>query len=222
MVRDDVEQHPEAGLARRGAERAELGLAAQVLRDTRRVDDVVAVRRAAAGLQRRREIEVRSAELGDVGNGDLPRGAEVEVLGQLEAVGAPEIGHGRRRSASERPTSVTFARARKRPSTDGSGRELHLPARAEPARRERERDLPAVRIEEEQERVVDDVAALAACCSGISCPFRKTPSVCASWRCQSFCVIRRPSGRNHHTSGRPEPRTSPPVRNFCRRNTGWL
>src|SRR6266536_2068706 len=93
VVRDDVEQHAEAGLTRRGTERTELGLAAQALGDAGRVDDVVAVRRAAACLQRGREIEVRSPELGDVRDGDLPRRAEVEVPRELEAVGAPEVGH---------------------------------------------------------------------------------------------------------------------------------
>ena len=38
-------------------------------------------------------------------------------------------------------------------------------------------------------------------CVGISAPFRKTPSVCVSSR-QLRCVIFRPSGRNHQTSGR--------------------
>src|SRR5581483_12288487 len=39
-------------------------------------------------------------------------------------------------------------------------------------------------------------------------------------RCQSFCVMRRPSGRNHQTSGNPEPFSSCPVRNFVRRKIG--
>ena len=46
VVRDDVEHDPQPGLARRGDERAERLLAAELGRDRRRVDDVVAVRRA--------------------------------------------------------------------------------------------------------------------------------------------------------------------------------
>ena len=48
-------------------------LAAELGRDARRVDDVVAVRRAGSRLQRRREVEVRDAELADVREDDLAR-----------------------------------------------------------------------------------------------------------------------------------------------------
>ena len=59
-----------------GAELAELLLAAELLRDARRVDDVVAVRRARARLQRRREVEVRDAEVAQVRH-ELPRLARI-------------------------------------------------------------------------------------------------------------------------------------------------
>jgi hypothetical protein len=39
--------------------------------------------------------------------------------------------------------------------------------------------------------------------SAISWPLRKTPSVFVSGLVQSRCVIRLPSGRNHHASGNP-------------------
>ena len=55
---------------------------------------------------------------------------------------------------------------------------------------------------------------------GISRPFRKTPRLCASARSQSRLPMRRPSGRNHQTSGRPEPRDAVPSRKSVRRNTG--
>ena len=54
VVGDDVEDDPEA----RARQLAQPRLAAQRLRDPRRVDDVVAVRRARARLQRRRQVEV--------------------------------------------------------------------------------------------------------------------------------------------------------------------
>src|SRR6185312_12416894 len=57
--------------------------------------------------------------------------------------------------------------------------------------------------------------------SAISWPLRKTPSTWAEGCCQSRWVMRRPSGRNHQTSGRPEPSLSRPARNLPRRKTGW-
>src|ERR687894_796557 len=54
----------------------------------------------------------------------------------------------------------------------------------------------------------------------ISSPFRNTPTTCPSGCSQSRRVMRRPSVRNHHASGSPEPICSPPVRNARRRNTG--
>ena len=54
VVRDDVEDHSEAC----GRELAELLLAPERLGDVTRVDDVVAVLRARARLERRREVEV--------------------------------------------------------------------------------------------------------------------------------------------------------------------
>ncbi|HXH87163.1 MAG TPA: hypothetical protein VNI55_00955 [Gaiellaceae bacterium] len=58
VIRDDVEDDPQAGLVRRLAERAELVLAAELVRDPGGVDDVVAMGRARARLQRGREVEV--------------------------------------------------------------------------------------------------------------------------------------------------------------------
>ena len=51
VIRHDVEDHAEAGRTGGSAERAELRLAAEVVRDARRVDGVVAVRRAVPRLQ---------------------------------------------------------------------------------------------------------------------------------------------------------------------------
>ena len=81
VVRDDVQDDAQT----RGAERAELLLAAEVLGDRGRIDDVVPVRRAGACLERRREVEVRDAELAQVRH-ELPRLAESEPRPQLEPV----------------------------------------------------------------------------------------------------------------------------------------
>jgi hypothetical protein len=82
VVRDDVEHDTET----RRAERAELLLAAEVFRDPRRIDDVVAVRRAGASLEGRRQVEVRDAELAQVRD-EFARRAKAEPRPQLEPVG---------------------------------------------------------------------------------------------------------------------------------------
>ena len=105
VVRDDVEDHAEAG----GGERAELVLAAERLGDVARVDDVVAVLRALARLQRRREVEVRDAELAQVRH-ELARLREAEVRRQLQAVGRAKVTLGTAQHR-ERPALDDDARA---------------------------------------------------------------------------------------------------------------
>jgi len=107
----DAGDHAEPGCARCVAERAELLFAAALVRDAGRVDDVVAVRRALPGLERRREVEVRRAELAHVRQRKLAGGTEAEPLVQLETVGATEVGHARRRSTRARPCTATFGAA---------------------------------------------------------------------------------------------------------------
>ena len=67
------------------AERAELLLAAELVRDPGRVDDVVAVCRATPRLERRREVEVRDPELPQVGH-ERARPGEVEVRPELQPI----------------------------------------------------------------------------------------------------------------------------------------
>jgi hypothetical protein len=107
VVRDDVEHDARRLLA----ERAQLFLAAQVGRDVGRVDHVVAVRRARPCLQRRREVEVRDPELPQV-RYEPPRAGEVEVGPELEPVERAEGRHQpRRRTSSERASTLTGSRA---------------------------------------------------------------------------------------------------------------
>jgi hypothetical protein len=82
VIRDDVQHHPEAGRA----QLPELVLAAEILGDPGRIDDVVPVGRAGSRLQRGREIEVRDAEVAQVRH-ELSRLAETEARPQLEPVG---------------------------------------------------------------------------------------------------------------------------------------
>ena len=99
-----------------------------------------------------------------------------------------------------------------------SGRQLHLPARAEATRRQRERDVLVVRVESSrnEESTTGSPSSLTL---PIPRPFRNTPSACAPAFCQSAAVIRRPSGRNHQASGRPEGERSP-LRNCVRWKIG--
>ena len=104
MVGDDVEEDPEPGVVGGGAEAAELAFAAEVGGDAGRVGHVVAVQRTVPRLERRREVEVRRPELGDVRHGDLARVAEPEGGRQLEAVRAAPVRHGRCGYRSESDT----------------------------------------------------------------------------------------------------------------------
>ena len=72
----------------------------------RRVDDVVAVARPGAGLQRRGEVEVRDPEVGQVGD-ELPDRGEVLLGRELEPVRRAEGAHRtRRRTFSDRAGDV--------------------------------------------------------------------------------------------------------------------
>jgi hypothetical protein len=88
VVRDDVQHDPEP---LRG-QLAQPALAAENVRDARGIDDVVAVRRPAARLQRRRQVEVRDAQVAQIGDQVAYR-REVELGRQLEPVRRAQDGH---------------------------------------------------------------------------------------------------------------------------------
>jgi hypothetical protein len=89
VVGDDVEHDPESRRLRLGHERAERRLAAEILRQPRGVDDVIAVGRPVAGLQRRGEVQMGDPQVAQVWDEPLRR-REPEVGGELEAVGRPQ------------------------------------------------------------------------------------------------------------------------------------
>ena len=127
VVRDDVEHD---GQSRR-AERTELLLAAEILRDARRIDDVVAVCRARARLERRREVEVRNAQVAQVRD-ELARLAEAEPRPQLEPIRRPD--------ALPRLADSTEHDERAALDRDDAARRVDLGARPRaPARRSRAR-----------------------------------------------------------------------------------
>jgi hypothetical protein len=64
VVGDDVDHDPEPGLPGRLDQGVEALAAAEVLGQTRVVDDVVAVHRAGSGLQDRGQVEVGDPEPG--------------------------------------------------------------------------------------------------------------------------------------------------------------
>ena len=87
---------------------AEGRLAAEVRGDPARVDDVVAVGRAAPGLERGGEVEVAHAELAQVRH--QPEGVgEPHAGAELEPVGRPH--QARRMSRIDRASRGTSARA---------------------------------------------------------------------------------------------------------------
>ena len=109
VVRNDVEHDPEP----RRAEPTKLLFSAEILRDAGRVDDVVAVRRARPSLQRGRQVEVRDAEVAEVGD-ELARLPEAEAGPELEPVGGAQVSRHyptRRSTTSERPSTATTPRA---------------------------------------------------------------------------------------------------------------
>ena len=115
------------------------------------------------------------------------------------------------RDSTGTPTRAVYERA---PSaTSGSAvDELELPTRAEPLRRQLELDRLVVAVEEQEEGVVDDGLALRRQHRDLLAVQEHADRVRVA-ALQSRCVMRRPSGRNHQTSGRSEP--SPP----CPRGT---
>ena len=151
VVRDDVEDRAEAVRVGRLAERAQLLLAAEIGRDARRVDDVVAVHRAGPRLQHGREVEVRDAEIPHVGEDDLAHAPEAELGRELDAEGAAEVDH-RRSDSPQQDERVLLHREKRaraeRPLRRVAGRELDLPARAEAPRRQREHDRLRMRVED--------------------------------------------------------------------------
>ena len=178
-----------------------------------RVDDVVAMARPGAGLQRRGEVEMRDPEVGQVGD-ELPDRGEVLLGRELQPVRRAEGAHRtRRRTFSDRARDVDV-RARGLSSSSPAGArvlraERVRPHAAEPARREREGHVLVVGVEEQQEGVVlDRVAALRAV--GDLLAVEEDAEGVRVAQPQSRWVIRRPSVRNHQTSGSPEPSCSCP------------
>ena len=62
-------------------------------------------------LERGRQVQVRHAEVGEVGH-ELARGGEPEIPGELQAVGGPQRGHAiRLRTVMERAVTLSSPRA---------------------------------------------------------------------------------------------------------------
>ena len=90
VVGDDVEHDPHSGGPRVGGQGAETLLATEGIRELPRIDDVIAVGGPGTRLQRGAEIEVRDAEVTQVGH-QRPRRGEVEVRRELQPVGGPKL-----------------------------------------------------------------------------------------------------------------------------------
>lgn len=79
MVRDDIDDGAETGVACGLEERAQLSLATELLRDPGRIRYVVSVGRAALRLKHRREVEVRDAEPMQVRQHDFAHAPETQL-----------------------------------------------------------------------------------------------------------------------------------------------
>ena len=88
VVGDHVEHESQPGGMGGVGQRPQLVLAAEVGRDPGGVDHVVAVGGAGPGLQRRRQVDVRDAQVAQIGD-QLACGGEAELRGQLQAIGGP-------------------------------------------------------------------------------------------------------------------------------------
>ena len=165
------------------------------------VDDVVAVRRALARLQRRREVQVRDAEVAQVGD-ELARRMEVEVARELQAVRGAQRRQRRpsQHARRERATSGHRAARARPPRSPGSASGSRWTAPATSARRSgaagsRELDVLVVGVEQQQERVVLRSRSPRASRYAELLAVEEQPDVVQRRRCsQSRCVIRRPSG----------------------------
>ena len=129
----------------------------------------------------------------------------------------------RRRSRIERPSTSTWPRARithEPAASSGSAVE------SSSSQRRPKRTGGSVKVSRSRQPLKSTrnesptIGSPSRVSSMISAPFRNAPSADASPRSQSPCVIARPSGRNHHTSGAPESSCSSPVRKVGLRNTG--
>ena len=153
VVRHDVEHDPEAVLAAGRDHRVEVGLRAELGVEPAVVDDVVAVRRAGRGLQVRRAVQVRHAEVGQVRH-DRRRVGEAEARvvvsrrPQLDAVGRHRDGPSRcgqmqpprRPSAGPAPSARRPAPARRSwPSAPRRRRASARPCRSRPPSAHRRR-----------------------------------------------------------------------------------
>ena len=111
VVRHDVDDHAEPC----GGQLAQTPLAAELLRDAARVDDVVAAHRARTRLEHGREVEVTHAQLAQVGH-ERARLCEAQPAPELETVG------GAQRGQPCRPTSLSMRHRAARRHELASGR----------------------------------------------------------------------------------------------------
>ena len=182
-----------------------------------RVDHVVAVLRARARLQRRRQIEVRDAEVAQVRD-ELARLREAEVGRQLQAVGRAEA-HAARREHGDRARLDQHVGARREPVALEPRRSSSTSSQRAPNRRAGSRNVMSSKCALKSSRNESSRTSSPVPWSprASSSPFRNTPIARDSVLSQSRRVMRRPSGRIHHTSGSCSPL---PSKNFVRRNTG--
>ena len=150
-----------------------------------------------------------------------------EVAGEDRRAGADEARSRIRRAAAASSTARARAPRRARASAARRARAPGRRCRARAPTRPPKRRAGSVKVMsswwalKSSRKESSSIGSPRGVRSAISWPLRKTPRTWADGCCQSRWVMRRPSGRNHQTSGRPEPSLSRPARNLPRRKTGW-
>ncbi len=91
VVGNDVENQTHSRFVGGRGQPAQLGLAAEIRGHPGGIDHVIAVRGPGSGLQRWRQVQVRDAQVAQIGD-QLPRGGEAEIRRELKPVGGAKWG----------------------------------------------------------------------------------------------------------------------------------
>src|SRR6202021_196238 len=103
MIGDEIKNEAEVMLPQRSAQARETGSGAKRRIDPGMIDDIIAMAAALAGLHEGRRIEMRDAECLQIGN-DRRGGVEIEVSGELQAVGGDRNGWRHQRATRRQHT----------------------------------------------------------------------------------------------------------------------
>ena len=137
VVGNDIEDDSQPGVARRLGQMPELPAAAEIIGQPRGIDHVIAVPGAGTRLERGGQVEVRDAEVTQVGDKRASR-CKAELRGQLQPVRRPELNLAGGRLRRAQATRLRIRIDREMTLTRSGRRTRRCPA-ARPDRRWRAR-----------------------------------------------------------------------------------